>query len=71
MSVRTIKEDQGIRIDEGLVQRTQDLLRDFTYHLDHDSTVDGELRVKMSKAELCLFKVAELMQKIVDEKKLG
>lgn len=69
MTVRTLKEDQGIRIDEGLVQRTQDLLRDFTYHLDHDPTVDGELRVKMSKAELCLFKVAQLMQKIVDDKK--
>ena len=69
MTVRTLKEDQGIRIDQGLVDRTQDLLRDFTYHLDHDSMVDGELRVQLAKAELCLFKVASLMQKMVEERK--
>ena len=69
MTVRTLKEDQGIRIDQGLVDRTQALLSDFTYHLDHDSMVDGELRVKLAKAELCLFKVASLMQKMVDERR--
>ena len=65
----TLKEDQGIRIDAGLVYRTNELLKDFTYHLDHNPDVDGELRVKMAKAELCLFKVASLMQTLVEERK--
>lgn len=53
-------------IDQGLVDRTQALLSDFNNLLDHNPEVNGELRVKLSKAELCLFKIASLMQDTVD-----
>lgn len=56
-----------MKIDQGLVDRTQALLSDFNDLLDHNPEVDGELRVKLAKAELCLFKIAELMQKTVDK----
>lgn len=56
-----------MKIDQGLVDRTQALLSDFNLLLDHNPEVDGELRVKLAKAELCLFKIAELMQKTVDK----
>lgn len=56
-----------MKIDQGLVDRTQALLSDFNDLLDHNPEVDGELRVKIAKAELCLFKIAELMQKTVDK----
>lgn len=56
-----------MKIDQGLVDRTQALLSDFNMLLDHNPEVDGELRVKLAKAELCLFKIAELMQKTVDK----
>ena len=56
-----------MKITQDLVDRTQALLSDFNDLLDHNPEVKGELRVKLSKAELCLFKIAELMQKTVDE----
>lgn len=55
-----------MKITQDLVDRTQNLLRDFEHLLDHDPEVTGELRVKLAKAELCLFKIAELMQDTVD-----
>ena len=57
-----------MKINQGLVDRTQALLSDFKYLLDHDPEVTGELRVKLSKAELCLFKIASLMQDQVDKR---
>lgn len=56
-----------MKIDQGLVDRTQALLSDFNLLLDHNPEVDGELRVKLAKAELCLFKIASLMQEQVDK----
>ena len=56
-----------MKISQDLVDRTHALLSDFNDLLDHNPEVDGELRVKLAKAELCLFKIAELMQKTVDE----
>jgi hypothetical protein len=56
-----------MKITQDLVDRTQALLSDFNDLLDHNPEVGGELRVKLSKAELCLFKIAQLMQKTVDE----
>lgn len=58
--------DTTMLIDQGLVDRTQALLSDFNNLLDHNPAVNGELRVKLSKAELCLFKIASLMQETVD-----
>ena len=55
-----------MKISQELVDRTETLLRDFEYLLDHDPEVTGELRVKLSQAELCLFKIAKLMQRQVD-----
>jgi len=60
-----------MKINQDLVDRTQALLSDFNDLLDHDPEVNGELRVKLSKAELCLFKIAELMQKTVDNQGQG
>lgn len=56
-----------MKITQDLVDRTQALLSDFNLLLDHNPEVDGELRVKLSKAELCLFKIASLMQEQVDK----
>jgi hypothetical protein len=58
-----------MKIDQDLVDRTQALLGDFKYLLDHDPEVSGELRVKLAKAELHLFKIASLMQGQVDRQK--
>lgn len=55
-----------MKVTQGLVDRTQDLLRSFECLLDQDSQMPGELRVKLQTAELCLFKIATLMQKEVD-----
>lgn len=55
-----------MKITQDLVDRTQALLSDFNLLLDHNPEVDGELRVKLAKAELHLFKIAQLMQKTVD-----
>lgn len=57
-----------MKINQDLVDRTNILLNDFKYLLDHDPEVSGELRVKLAKAELCLFKIASLMQEQVDNK---
>ena len=57
-----------MKINQQLVDRTQTLLNDFKYLLDHDPEVTGELRVKLAKAELCLFKIASLMQDQVDKR---
>lgn len=58
-----------MKITQDLVDRTNSLLSDFEYLLDHSPEVSGELRVKLAKAELHLFKIAELMQKAVDTQK--
>ena len=55
-----------MKITQDLVDRTQALLSDFNDLLDHNPEVDGELRVKLAKAELCLFKIASIMQAQVD-----
>ncbi len=57
-----------MKINQTLVDRTYHLLDDFAYLLDHDPEVSGELRAKLAKAELCLFKIASLMQDQVDNK---
>ena len=57
-----------MKINQELVDRTSTLLNDFAYLLDHDPEVSGELRVKLAKAELCLFKIASLMQEQVDNR---
>ena len=56
-----------MKITQDLVDRTQALLSDFNDLLDHNPEVDGELRVKLAKAELCLFKIASIMQAQVDK----
>lgn len=58
-----------MKIDQELVDRTQALLSDFNELLDHNPAVDGELRIKLAKAELCLFKIANLMQETVEKEK--
>ena len=60
-----------MKITQDLVDRTQALLSDFNDLLDHNPEVNGELRVKLSKAELCLFKIATLMQESVDKQNQG
>lgn len=55
-----------MKITQGLVDRTQDLLHSFECLLDHDPQVSGELRTKLAAAELCLFKIASLLQEEVD-----
>ena len=60
-----------MKIDQDLVDRTQALLSDFNELLDHNPEVSGELRVKLAKAELHLFKIAQLMQKTVDNQDQG
>ena len=55
-----------MKVTQGLVDRTQDLLRSFECLLDQDPQLSGELRIKLATAELCLFKIAALMQKEVD-----
>ena len=57
-----------MKINQELVNRTHTLLDDYSYLLDHDPEVSGELRSKLAKAELCLFKIASLMQEQVDKK---
>lgn len=57
-----------MKINQELVDRTHTLLNDYANLLDHDPEVSGELRVKLAKAELCLFKIASIMQVQVDNK---
>ena len=59
----------NMKLTQNLVDRTQALLSDFNDLLDHNPEVNGELRAKLSKAELCLFKIASLMQESVDKQK--
>lgn len=55
-----------MKITQDLVNRTQDILRSYECLLDSGEQINGELRVKLAAAELCLFKIAKLMQKEVD-----
>lgn len=59
-----------MRITQDLVNRTQDLLRSYECLLNDNSNIGGQLRVKLATAELCLFKIASLMQAEVDNDKL-
>ena len=62
---------KDMNIDQALVDRTTALLADVERLLDQCPPISGELRVKLSKAELCLFKLASLMQEEVDSNQAG
>jgi len=46
------------------------LLRSYQCLLNDNPDIAGQLRVKLATAELCLFKIAALMQEEVDNDKL-
>lgn len=59
-----------MKMSQDLVNRTQDLLRSYECLLNDNLDIAGQLRVKLATAELCLFKIAALMQAEVDNDKL-
>jgi hypothetical protein len=56
-----------MKITPELVTRTNDLLSDYQSMLDNNPEVSGELRVKLASAELCLYKIAKLMNKELEK----
>ena len=55
-----------MKIERELVDRTRSLLSCYENLLDSETPVSSHLRVKLTQAELCLFKVALLLEKEVD-----
>jgi hypothetical protein len=53
-------------IPKDLDQRVTQLRDEFCYLLDTDCEIGGELRVKLTKAELVLNKIAKLLKEKLD-----